>query len=234
MVNSDTPSVPSRHDRARQLIEQAVDAERNGDLETADQLLAGAQRTEPQAVKDVLHEYKDDLAARSHLWHYATPISTEPATDFDITLTVNETVRHVRVDARTTLLDALRDRLHLTGTKRGCDLGQCGACTVLMNGRRINACLALAVMAHNKSITTIEGLGKNGELCPMQRAFIEHDAFQCGYCTPGQIVSAVGLIIERRAGTDASIRENMSGNICRCGAYTNIISAIREVVGRAT
>jgi xanthine dehydrogenase YagT iron-sulfur-binding subunit len=150
-------------------------------------------------------------------------------TDFAITLTVNETRHELTVDARTTLLDALRDHLHLTGTKKGCALGQCGACTVLLDGRRINACLMLAVMAQGASVLTIEGLSQHGTLHPMQAAFIEHDAFQCGYCTPGQIMSAIGLVAEGRTLSDAEIREQMSGNLCRCGAYVNIVTAIREV-----
>ncbi|HEX5325095.1 MAG TPA: (2Fe-2S)-binding protein [Acetobacteraceae bacterium] len=151
-----------------------------------------------------------------------------------MTLTVNGHARAVIVDARTTLLDALRDRLHLTGTKKGCALGQCGACTVLLDGRRINACLMLAVMAQGRPILTIEGLSQDGKLHPMQAAFIEHDAFQCGYCTPGQIMSAVGLIAEGRARSDAEIREQMSGNLCRCGAYVNIVAAIGDVVAGET
>jgi xanthine dehydrogenase YagT iron-sulfur-binding subunit len=130
------------------------------------------------------------------------------------------------------LLDALRDRLHLTGTKRGCDLGQCGACTVLLDGRRINACLTLAVMAQGHAITTIEGIAGAGELHPMQEAFVEHDAFQCGYCTPGQIMSAIGLLAESRDIDEATIREHMSGNICRCGAYTNIVAAVRDAASK--
>jgi xanthine dehydrogenase YagT iron-sulfur-binding subunit len=133
------------------------------------------------------------------------------------------------VDARTTLLDALRDRLHLTGTKRGCDLGQCGACTVLVNGRRVTACLMFAVMAEGKEIETVEGLARNGRLHPIQQAFIDADAFQCGYCTPGQIMAAIGLIREGKAGSRAQIREEMSGNVCRCGAYPGIVEAIRVV-----
>jgi xanthine dehydrogenase YagT iron-sulfur-binding subunit len=147
----------------------------------------------------------------------------------DITLQINGVSHRLTVDPRTTLLDALREHLGLTGTKKGCDLGQCGACTVLVEGRRINACLTLAVMQEGKPIRTIEGLAKDGELHPMQAAFIEQDGFQCGYCTPGQIVSAVGLLAEGRTGSDGEIREFMSGNICRCGAYTKIVAAIRSV-----
>jgi xanthine dehydrogenase YagT iron-sulfur-binding subunit len=151
-----------------------------------------------------------------------------PGREFEITLVVNGAPHRVTVDARTTLLDALRERLHLTGTKKGCALGQCGACTVLLDGRRINSCLTLAVMQQGKSITTIEGLANGGGLHPVQAAFVEHDGFQCGYCTPGQIMSAVGLIREGRTGSDAEIREHMSGNICRCGAYSNIVAAVKD------
>jgi len=148
-----------------------------------------------------------------------------------IALTVNGESHQLQVDARTTLLDALRDRLHLTGTKKGCGLGQCGACTVLVDGRRIVSCLTLAVMNQGKSVTTIEGLA-DGELHPVQKAFIERDGFQCGYCTPGQIMSAVGLIREGRTRSDDEIRENMSGNLCRCGAYPNIVQAIKDALAQ--
>lgn len=148
--------------------------------------------------------------------------------ELTITLLVNGTPRRVQVDARTTLLDAIRDRLHLPGTKKGCSLGQCGACTVLANGKPINSCLTLAVMHQGKSITTIEGLANGDALHPVQAAFIEHDGFQCGYCTPGQIMSAVALIGEGRTDSESEIREHMSGNICRCGAYVNIVAAIKQ------
>ncbi len=148
-----------------------------------------------------------------------------------IALTVNGESHQLQVDARTTLLDALRDRLHLTGTKKGCGLGQCGACTVLVDGRRVVSCLTLAVMNQGKSVTTIEGLAEGG-LHPVQKAFIERDGFQCGYCTPGQIMSAVGLIREGRTRSDDEIRENMSGNLCRCGAYTNIVQAIKDALAQ--
>jgi xanthine dehydrogenase YagT iron-sulfur-binding subunit len=133
------------------------------------------------------------------------------------------------LDARATLLDALRDRLRLTGTKKGCDLGECGACTVLADGRRIKACLALAALYEGRDILTIEGLAADGTLHPLQEAFVEHDALQCGYCTPGQIMSAVALLQEGRARSRDEIREFMSGNLCRCGAYANIVAAIAEV-----
>jgi xanthine dehydrogenase YagT iron-sulfur-binding subunit len=146
-----------------------------------------------------------------------------------ITLKVNGAERRLEVAPWTTLLDLLRERLNLTGTKKGCDHGQCGACTVLVNGKRINSCLTLAIMKDGAEVVTIEGLGEDGALHQLQQAFIKHDAFQCGYCTPGQICSAIGLINEGRAKTADDIRELMSGNICRCGAYPNILSAIQEV-----
>jgi xanthine dehydrogenase YagT iron-sulfur-binding subunit len=148
-----------------------------------------------------------------------------------VTLTVNGVERQLTVAPWTTLLDALREHLDLTGTKKGCDHGQCGACTVLVDGRRVNSCLTLAVMKDGEKVTTIEGLATDGALHPLQQAFIDHDAFQCGYCTPGQICSAAGLLAEGKAKTADEIRELMSGNICRCGAYTNIVAAIQQVMG---
>jgi xanthine dehydrogenase YagT iron-sulfur-binding subunit len=147
-----------------------------------------------------------------------------------ITIKVNGSEKQMEIAPWVTVLDLLRERLDLTGTKKGCDHGQCGACTVLVNGTRINSCLTLAVMYDGAEITTIEGLAAGDTLHPMQAAFVEHDAFQCGYCTPGQICSAVGLLREGRAKTDGEIRELMSGNICRCGAYSNILAAVKDVM----
>ncbi|MBW9090796.1 aldehyde dehydrogenase iron-sulfur subunit [Rhizobium wenxiniae] len=164
----------------------------------------------------------------------------------DVAFEVNGETQHLTLDNRTTLLDALREHLHLTGTKKGCDHGQCGACTVIVDGRRINSCLSLAVMHEGDTITTIEGLGQPGNLHPMQAAFVKHDGFQCGYCTPGQICSSVAVLEEIKANipshvtesltqnatvTSDEIRERMSGNLCRCGAYSNILDAIQEVAG---
>lgn len=169
------------------------------------------------------------------------PVSAD--TPIGITLTINGQRRELQVAPWTTLLDLLRERLDLTGTKKGCDHGQCGACTMIVDGRRINACLTLAIMHQGAEITTIEGLGQPDHLHPMQAAFVRHDGYQCGYCTPGQICSSVGMLIEAKAGwpshvtedlastptlSDAEIRERMSGNICRCSAYPNIVAAIRD------
>ena len=151
-----------------------------------------------------------------------------------VTLHVNGIERKLTIAPWTTLLDALRLHLDLTGTKKGCDHGQCGACTVMVDGRRIYSCLTLAVMKDGAQVTTIEGLAQGDTLHPLQQAFIEHDALQCGYCTPGQICSAVGLIAEGKAGNADDIRELMSGNICRCGAYPNIVAAIEQVMGGKT
>jgi xanthine dehydrogenase YagT iron-sulfur-binding subunit len=146
----------------------------------------------------------------------------------DLTLNVNGTDHRLALDPRTTLLDALRDHLALTGSKKGCDQGQCGACTVHVDGRRVLGCLTLAASVQGRRVTTIEGLAHGETLHPMQAAFIKHDAFQCGYCTPGQIMSAVACVHEGHAGDDAAIREYMSGNLCRCAAYPKIVAAIRE------
>ena len=153
--------------------------------------------------------------------------------EISVSLKVNGTLHALTLDPRTTVLDLVREHLDLTGTKKGCDQGQCGACTVLIDGRRVNSCLTFAVMYDGAEITTVEGLAVNGALHPLQQAFIDHDAFQCGYCTPGQICSAAGLIAEGKAKTAEEIRELMSGNICRCGAYTNIVAAIQQAMGQS-
>jgi xanthine dehydrogenase YagT iron-sulfur-binding subunit len=153
-------------------------------------------------------------------------------TTVDVRLKVNGRWERLSLDARVTLLDALRDRLDLTGSKKGCDLGQCGSCTVHVDGRRVLACLTLAGSVDGRQVTTIEGLARGDELHPMQQAFIDHDAFQCGFCTPGQIMSAVAMLAEGAPGSDDEIRDLMSGNICRCGAYGNILDAVKAVAGR--
>jgi xanthine dehydrogenase YagT iron-sulfur-binding subunit len=155
--------------------------------------------------------------------------TTEVASDITINVTVNGAPQAITVDVRTSLLDLLRERLHLTGTKKGCDHGQCGACTVHVNGRRVSSCLTLAVMHDGDEITTIEGLGTPDNLHPMQAAFVACDGYQCGYCTSGQIMSAVALLKEPCGPDDADVKELMSGNICRCGAYGNIVAAIQQV-----
>ena len=157
-----------------------------------------------------------------------TPVAVE--VDVPAKFAVNGRTFEVSIDPRATLLDALRERLGLPGTKKGCDHGACGACTVLVDGRRVNACLTLALAVEGKAVTTIEGLADGENLHPMQAAFLEHDGFQCGYCTPGQICSAVGMLREGTPATDAAIREGMAGNLCRCGAYANIVAAIRDVI----
>ena len=158
----------------------------------------------------------------------ATPLQRDRSAAVPVALQINGRRHELQLEPRVTLLDALREYIGLTGTKKGCDHGQCGACTVLVDGRRIYSCLTLAVMHAGTPITTIEGLANGEELHPLQSAFIERDAFQCGYCTSGQICSGVGLLNEGHAHTDAEIREQMSGNICRCGAYTNIVAAIQD------
>jgi xanthine dehydrogenase YagT iron-sulfur-binding subunit len=161
-----------------------------------------------------------------------TSSELDPAEGVAVILVINGATHPLRLDSRLTLLDALRDRLHLTGTKKGCDQGACGACTVLLDGKRVLSCLTLAAQCNGRDVKTIEGLAPDGQLAPIQEAFIHHDAFQCGYCTPGQIMSALGLLDEGRVDSDEQIREFMSGNICRCGAYPNIRAAIRDVARR--
>ena len=178
------------------------------------------------------------LGERSRDEAAATPETKDaiPAVEgaIPVTLRVNGRKYDLRIDPRTTLLDCLREHLHLTGSKKGCDHGQCGACTVHVNGRRMNSCLCLAAMYQGDEITTIEGVGQPGNLHPMQEAFVAHDAYQCGYCTCGQIMSAVALLSEPVGPEDVEVKEFMSGNLCRCGAYPNIVAAIREVAGRGS
>ncbi|HEU4817910.1 aldehyde dehydrogenase iron-sulfur subunit PaoA [Janthinobacterium sp.] len=202
-------------------------------------LIAGALSATAVAVPGV--------AGAAEAAHSAAQSGQAPPVLMKVSLNVNGQRHSLELDTRTTLLDALREHLHLTGTKKGCDHGQCGACTVMLDGQRINACLTLAVMHDGAKVTTIEGLGTPEKLHPMQAAFIAHDGYQCGYCTPGQICSAVAALGEIRQGipshvsadlnaapsvTPEELRERMSGNICRCGAYSNIIEAITEVAGR--
>ena len=177
------------------------------------------------------------LAPRLALFAQTTPpASASPAaqTTMPLKLKINGKDVSVNVDPRTTLLDLLREHLQLTGSKKGCDHGQCGACTVLVNGRRINSCLSLALVHEGEEIITIEGLANGEQLHPVQAAFVEHDGFQCGYCTPGQICSAVACIKEGHVKSDDEIREWMSGNLCRCGAYPNIVDAIKDAAGKST
>ena len=202
-------------------------------------LIAGALSATASAVPSIAAAQTGNAAAAQTA---AAPVSAK------VTFQVNGEVRKLELDTRTTLLDALRENLHLTGTKKGCDHGQCGACTVIVDGRRINSCLTLAVMHEGAKVTTIEGLGTPAKLHPMQAAFVKHDGYQCGYCTPGQICSAVSALEEIKQGIPSHVspdltarpllnatelRERMSGNICRCGAYSNIIDAISEVAGSA-
>jgi xanthine dehydrogenase YagT iron-sulfur-binding subunit len=219
------------------------------------------RRTEPDPPEHPPHDSELELTRREFIAatsvvsagiaigispHAAAQAGAEPANTVPITLSINNQQRTLTIDTRTSLLDLLREHLDLTGSKKGCDHGQCGACTVLIDGRRINSCLALAVAAQGAEITTIEGLGTPDNLSPAQSAFLVHDGFQCGYCTPGQICSATALAEEARRGdlslisfetgrtqhpelTDDEIRERMSGNICRCGAYPNIVAAVRQL-----
>jgi xanthine dehydrogenase YagT iron-sulfur-binding subunit len=161
------------------------------------------------------------------------PTDELPTCAVAVALSVNGTARRLRVDSRVTLLDALRDHVALTGTKKGCDQGACGACTVLIDGKRVLSCLTLAAQCEAREVSTVEGLADGERLHPLQESFLRRDAFQCGYCTPGQLMSAVALLAEGRAGSDDEIREFMSGNLCRCGAYPNIVAAIRDVAEQA-
>jgi xanthine dehydrogenase YagT iron-sulfur-binding subunit len=187
------------------------------------------------------------LAAVTHAEYFTPEAAAAPAQVTRVRFTLNAAPQDLEIDSRATLLDTVREKLGLMGTKKGCDRGQCGACTVLVNGRRVNSCLTLAATLEGDDVRTIEGLGRPGSLHPAQAAFLERDALQCGYCTPGQVMSCVALMEEARAGmpsavtadlgspvrlTDEEIRERMSGNICRCGAYVNIVAAVRDVAGK--
>jgi xanthine dehydrogenase YagT iron-sulfur-binding subunit len=168
------------------------------------------------------------LVAKSATAATNTAAAQDPSSPVNVTLDINGQRKSLAIDARTTVLDALREHVGLTGSKKGCDHGQCGACTVLIGGRRVVSCLTLALAAEGQQIVTIEGLAKDGQLHPMQQAFVDQDAFQCGYCTPGQILSAIGCVKEGHANSDDDIREYMSGNICRCAAYPNIVAAVKQ------
>ncbi|GMO36132.1 (2Fe-2S)-binding protein [Bradyrhizobium sp. TM233] len=168
------------------------------------------------------------MTARAAAQDASASAAQDPSLPVDVTLRINGKDKRLRIDARTTVLDALRDHLKLTGSKKGCDHGQCGACTVLIDDRRVVSCLTLALAAEGQEITTIEALATDDRLHPMQQAFVDNDAFQCGYCTPGQIMSAVACVKEGHAGSEADIREYMSGNICRCAAYPNIVAAVKQ------
>jgi len=196
---------------------------------------AGSRRSGPPSRREVVAAaamVPAAVAASSSALAQSQPSGGAPRS-IAVKLMVNGAPHALGLDPRSTLLDTLREHLDLTGTKKGCDQGQCGACTVLVDGRRVLSCLTLAVMKDGATVTKIEGLAKDGTLHPLQQAFIDHDAFQCGYCTPGQICSAAGLIAEGKAKTAAEIRELMSGNICRCGAYPNIVAAIQQAMRQA-
>ncbi|MEH2125956.1 (2Fe-2S)-binding protein [Nostoc sp.] len=181
-------------------------------------------------VAATIANFVEKAVAETQVKKTTPMLATSTSETVKVTLQVNGTPHSLQIEPRVTLLDALREYLGLIGTKKGCDHGQCGACTVLVDGQRINSCLAFAIMHTDAKITTIEGLEQGNNLHPMQAAFLSRDAFQCGYCTPGQICSAVGLVNEGHAKSDADIRELMSGNICRCGAYPNIVAAVRDVL----
>ncbi|MEH1834123.1 MAG: 2Fe-2S iron-sulfur cluster-binding protein [Nostoc sp.] len=182
-------------------------------------------------VAATINNFVEKGIAQTQVRKTTPKLATPTPETMKVTLQVNGTAHNLQIEPRVTLLDALREYIGLIGSKKGCDHGQCGACTVLIDGRRVNSCLTFAIMHTDAAITTIEGLAQGGNLHPMQAAFVAHDAFQCGYCTPGQICSAVGLVNERHAKSDADIRELMSGNICRCGAYPNIVAAVHDVLG---
>ncbi|MCC5659386.1 2Fe-2S iron-sulfur cluster binding domain-containing protein [Nostoc sp. XA010] len=181
-------------------------------------------------VGTMIANFVEKAVAQTQVKKTTPMLANSTSETVKVTLQVNGTSHSLQIEPRVTLLDALREYIGLIGTKKGCDHGQCGACTVLVDGQRINSCLTFAIMHTDAKITTIEGLEQGNNLHPMQAAFVAHDAFQCGYCTPGQICSAVGLVNEGHAKSDADIRELMSGNICRCGAYPNIVAAVRNVL----
>ncbi|HEY3677262.1 MAG TPA: (2Fe-2S)-binding protein [Bradyrhizobium sp.] len=168
------------------------------------------------------------MVARAAVTSTSPASASDPSLPVDVNLKINGASKSLTIDARTTLLDALREHIGLTGSKKGCDHGQCGACTVMIDGRRVLSCLTLALAAQQQQVTTIEGLARDGKLHPMQQAFVDQDAFQCGYCTPGQILSGIACVKEGHAGSDDDIREYMSGNVCRCAAYPNIVAAVRQ------
>jgi xanthine dehydrogenase YagT iron-sulfur-binding subunit len=211
----------------------ASDISRRGLLATAAAglaaapLLEGCSHEHGTAARPAAHVESASGSGRGR----ASATRPQPSSGaLPVTLKINGREHALELEPRVTLLDALREHIGFTGTKKGCDHGQCGACTVLLNGRRVDSCLILAVMANGQEITTIEGLAQGDQLHPIQAAFIEHDGFQCGYCTPGQICSAVGLLREGHCRSDDDIREGMSGNLCRCGAYPNIVAAVRQVL----
>lgn len=206
-------SAPGQQERGMRLN---FSRRRFSQLLIASTVLTGLEQLSPRTMKKALAENKAKQASFN-------------AFAYELSISVNGKLHKLKIDSRVTLLDLLRDKLDLTGAKKGCDLGQCGACTVLVNGRRIKSCLTLAVMHDGDQVTSIEGLASGDDLHPMQEAFIKHDGFQCGFCTPGQIMSAVALLKEPCGASDEDVRECMSGNLCRCAAYPNIVAAIQEV-----
>jgi xanthine dehydrogenase YagT iron-sulfur-binding subunit len=224
MSNEDDPKVPDP--RSAPLTDPIDELLIFGSIETRRRFLKKVAGTSAALTLG------PHLIAFSDLQAANATSTIDPTKMVEVQLKINGVHHQLRLDPRTSLLDLLRENLQLTGSKKGCDHGQCGACTVLLNGRRINSCLTLAITLEGDEITTIEGLAKGEELHPMQAAFVEHDGFQCGYCTPGQICSAVACVQEGHAKDDAQIREWMSGNLCRCGAYPNIVDAIKEARGK--